>query len=119
MSKPRISIYLEVDTVAHGQTIKTAIQNQLVGKDIFETHSFDFGVGNLLNPSVIWGTAEFRFNNRVDRDSIRDWIKDQVQNHPQVKNWVTKAKITTHFCSHDNLEVQDCMTTEFVLELEK
>lgn len=119
MSKPRISIYLEVDTVAHGQTIKTNIQNQLVGKDIFDTISFDFGIGNETDPNVIWGMAEFRFNSRIDRDSLKTWIKDQVQNHPQVKNWVLKAKITSHLCSHDDAEVKDCTTTEYVLEFER
>lgn len=119
MSKPRISIYLEVDTVAHGQTIRDAIQNRLVGKDIFETHSFDFGRGNESDPNVIWGRAEFRFNNRIDRDDVKTWIKDQVQNHPQVKTWVTKARIVTHLCSHDDSEVKDCTTTEYVLEFER
>lgn len=119
MSKPRISIYLEVDTVAHGQTIKQAIQDQLVGKDIFETYSFDFGVGNESDPNVIWGSAEFRFNNRINRDSIRDWIKDQVQNHPQVKNWVTKARIISHLCTHDDVEVKPCTETEYVVEFER
>ena len=119
MSKPRISIYLEVDTVAHGQIIKNNIQQQLVGKDLFDTISFDFGVGNDTAPNVIWGNAEFRFNNRVDRDDLKDWIKNQVQNHPQVKNWVLKARITSHLCSHDSDIVLDCTTTEFVIDLEK
>jgi len=119
MSKPRISIYLEVDTVAHGQTIKNNIQQQLVGKDIFETHLFDFGVGNMIDPNIVWGNAEFRFNNRIDRDDVKTWIKDQVQNHPQVKNWVNKVKIVTHLCSHDDPEVKDCTTTEYVIEVDR
>jgi len=113
MSKPRISIYLEVDTVAHGQTIKDAIQQRLVGKDIFETHSFDFGVGNESDPNVVWGQAEFRFNSRIDRDDIKTWIKDQIQNHPQVKNWVTSAKISWHRCTHGDPTVEDCKTTNY------
>lgn len=114
MSKPRLKIYLEVDTAAHGQTIRDAIQNRLVGKDIFETHSFSFGVGNESDPNVIWGLAEFRFNSRIDRDDVLDWIKDQVQNHPQVKNWVAKATVTSHLCTHDDSEIKNCRTTEFV-----
>ena len=113
MSKPRLKIYLEVDTVAHGQTIKDAIQNRLVGKDIFEEHSFSFGVGNESDPNVVWGLAEFRFNNRIDRDDVLDWIKDQVQNHPQVKTWVMKATVTAHLCSHSDVEVKNCRETEF------
>ena len=104
--------------MAHGQTIRSAIQDKLVGKDIFETHDFDFGVGNDLDPSVIWGRAEIRFNSEIDRDDVKDWIKDQVQNHPQVKNWVTRATVQTHLCSHDDEEVKDCRTTNF-LEWEK
>ena len=113
MSKPRIKIYLEVDTAAHGQTIRDAIQNRLVGKDIFETHSFDFGRGNENDLNVIWGIAEFRFNNPIDRDDVLNWIKDQVQNAPQVKTWVKKASVTSHLCSHDDLEVKDCRTTNY------
>lgn len=114
MSKPRVRIYLEVDTLAHGQTIKTAIQNRLQGKDIFETHSFDFGVGTEEDPNVVWGRLEARFNSRIDRDDILNWIKDQVQNAPQVKNWVTKASIISHLCTHDDENVQSCRETEYL-----
>ena len=119
MSKPRISIYLEVDTVAHGQTIKTNIQNRLAGKDIFEIHDFDSGVGNESDPNAIWGRLECRFNSRIDRDDIRDWIKDQIQNHPQIKNWVLSAQLISHLCTHDDPSVKDCTTTEYVLEFER
>lgn len=113
VSKPRISIYLEVDTAAHGQTIRTAIQNRLAGKDIFETHVFDFGSVNDIGSDAVWGVLECRFNSKIDRDDIKDWLKDQVQNHPQIKNWILKAEIKDHLCSHDDAEVKDCRTTEY------
>ena len=112
--KPRIRLYLEVDTVAHGLTIKNAIQNKIAGKDIFEIHGFDFGVGNMSDPNVVWGYLEVRFNSQTDFEEVRDWIKDQVQNHPQIKVWVTKAIVTTHTCTHDDPEVKDCKTTNYL-----
>lgn len=112
MSKPRIKIIAEVDTMAHAQTIATAIANRVSTTDIFENHGIKayFDDENQKNMVV----AELRFNVRLDRDNVTDWIKDQVQNHPQVKTWVSAAKVVTHLCTHDNAEIQDCRTTNYL-----
>lgn len=114
MSKPRFSLYAEIDTLAHANTIKTNIQTQLVGKDIFETHGFGIYENDPLNPGKIILHAEWRFNNAVDRDTLKDWARDQIENHPQVKNWISKAKLAVHLCSHDDLEVKDCKTMNYI-----
>lgn len=110
MSKPRFYLYAEVDTLAHANTIKTSIQNQLAGKDIFETH-------NLSAMDDVYGkhfiVADWRFNRGIDRDALKDWAQDQIQNHPQVKVWVTSAKLSWHLCTHDDQSVQDCKTTNY------
>lgn len=112
MSKPRIKIIAEVDTLAHAQTIATAIANRVSTTDIFENHGIKayFDDENQKNMVV----AELRFNVRLDRDNVTDWIKDQVKNHPQVKNWVTAVRVESHLCSHDDATVLNCRTTEFV-----
>lgn len=112
MSKPRFKLYAEVDTLAHAETIRQSLENRLVGKDIFEQHSLSAGFDSLEGKNVV--TVEVRFNNAVDRDDVRDWIKNQVQNHSQVKNWVQAVTVTTHLCSHDDAEVKDCKTTEYL-----
>lgn len=108
--KPRIKIYLEFDTVAHGQTIRNSIRNHIAGKDLFDTIMLTSGRGNETDLDVLWGVAEFRFNSLDDRNELVDWIKDQVQNHPQVKTWVLKARVTKHLCSQDDPEAADCKT---------
>lgn len=112
MSKPRFKLYAEVDTLAHAETIRQSLEKRIAGKDIFEQHSLAALIDSETGKNLV--IAEWRFNRRVDRDDVRDWIKDQVQNHPQVKNWVTRASVTSHLCSHDDAEVKDCRTTEFV-----
>lgn len=112
MSKPRFKVYAEVDTLAHAETIRQNLANRAAGKDIFEEHSLAAFFDGEVGKNVV--VAEWRFNNAVDRDDVRDWIKDQVQNHPQVKNWVTRASVTSHLCTHDDAEVKDCRTTQFV-----
>ena len=114
MSKPRFSLYAEVDTLAHANTIKTNIQTQLVGKDIFEEHQFLIAEGGTVGESIIRIIAEWRFNNAVDRDALKDWAQDQIQSHPQVKNWVSKAKLVWHRCTHDEQIVENCKTTNYV-----
>lgn len=113
MSKPRFALYAEVDTLAHANTIKNSITNELAGKDIFEEHSFSaIDDSNGLSGKILV-VAEWRFNNSIDRDAIRDWIKNQVQDHPQVKKWVTLARLSWHRCTHDDIVTQDCKMTGY------
>lgn len=112
MSKPRASITLEVDTLAHATTIANAINTRLSGKDIFENHGVSAYFDSLSNRNFV--SADLRFNARLDRDDVIDWAKDQVRNHPQVKVWVLSAKVVTHLCSHDDAEVKNCKTTDYL-----
>lgn len=114
MSKPRFSLYAEIDTLAHANTIKTNIQAQLVGKDIFEEHSFGIGTNDPFNPGKIILRAEWRFNNAIDRDALKDWVQDQIQNHPIVKTWVLLVRLIVHLCTHDDSEIKDCKTTNYI-----
>ena len=111
MSKPRLKLTAVIDTEAHADTIISQVRNKLIGKDIFEEHSLNRFKNE--NGDTELG-FDFRFNSRIDRDSIKDWIKDQVRNHPQVKNWVQSARVVEHLCSHDDLEINDCKTTEYM-----
>lgn len=109
--KPRIRITLTVDTLSHATTIANSINNRLVGKDLFENH----GVNAFVDENgVNTVSAEIRFNGQADRDELKDWAKDQVQNHPQVKTWVLSASVVTHSCSHDDSDVKDCTTKDFL-----
>ena len=58
MSKPRINLRLKIDTLAHANTIKTNLQTQLIGKDIFEQHSFDSV--NFIGENLLY--LDVRFN---------------------------------------------------------
>ena len=109
MSKPRIRFEAAIDTEAHANTIKDSITNWIIGKDIFEIHTVD-----VFDLDILTVVAEFRFNNQVDRDTLKDWIKDRVSSHPQVKNWVLSAKISTHNCTHNDAVVQNCGTTNYL-----
>lgn len=111
MSKPRFKMVLIIDTMAHAQTIRNSIVSELVGKDIFEQHS----LGASINENgEIEGVAEWRFNNDVDRDAIRTWLQNQVQNHPQVKNWVSSARLSWHRCTHDEVSPESCKATDYL-----
>ncbi len=112
MSKSRVNITLEVDTLAHATTIANAIDTRLSGKDIFENHGVSAYLDRLSQSNLV--SVDLRFNARLDRDDVVDWAKDQVRNHPQIKNWVLSASVTSHLCSHDDEEVKDCKTTEYV-----
>ena len=109
MSKPRFHIYFEIDTKAHAETIKNEIQNQLIGKDIFEKHSFSTFQFDSKNYLI----GDWRFNKAIDRDAVKDWVRDQAENHPIVKTWIQNAKISWHLCTHDNPEIKDCRTTNY------
>lgn len=113
MSKPRFQLYAEVDTLAHATTIKTSIQNQLAGKDIFDELNFSVlnSSDNLIGKVLI--LADWRFNSAVDRDSLKNWAQDQIQNQAQVKVWVQSAKVSWHTCTHDDANVQLCSSTNY------
>jgi hypothetical protein len=111
MSKPRFKLVLEVDTVAHANTIKNSIVSELAGKDIFEQHLLRSGQDP--ETSKIGVVADWRFNTAIDRDAMRDWAEDQIQNNPQVKVWVTSAKLSWHRCTHDDGTTESCDTTGY------
>lgn len=111
MSKPRLKLSAVIDTEAHADTIIGFIRNKLVGKDIFEEHNLARSVNESGQQEL---NFDFRFNNRVDRDDVKDWMKNQVQSHPQVKNWVQSARMSDHLCSHDDVNIKDCKLTEYM-----
>ena len=107
--KTRFQVNAVVDTLAHAETIRTNLETQLAGKDIFERHSFEVS----SEGGEISVHADFRFNLRADRDSVRDWIQDQLRDHPIVKTWILSVILSWHDCSHDSELVQDCKTTNY------
>ena len=111
MSKPRLKLSAVIDTEAHADMIITQIRNKLVGKDIFEEHNLS---RSLNEDGSIGLNFDFRFNSRIDRDDVKTWIKNQVQTHPQVKNWVQSVRVVDHLCTHDDMSVKDCKTTEYL-----
>lgn len=111
MSKPRFSLYAEVDTLAHAQTILANVITQLAGKNIFQQHNAFAVIDSFSGKNIFF--ADRRFNSSVDRDAIRDWIKDQIQNSPQVKVWVNKARLKWHDCTHNDAVVLDCRVTNY------
>lgn len=110
MSKPRVALEAIVDTENHANTIISNVSSQLVGKDIFQNH-------RLTKFIEINGTVnvffDCRFNNNVDRDAIKDWVRDQIENHPQVKTWVSLAKVSWHRCTHNNQNFESCLLTNY------
>ncbi len=101
----------EIDTFTHAETIVSAISNQLIGKDLFELHSLAVVESNDLATNTV--TCDFRFTGDVDRDAVKDYILSQVRDHPQVKTWVLSANLSWHRCTHDDLSVKNCKTTEY------
>ena len=116
MSKPRVQLQAVIDTEAHADTIIAGITTRLVGKDIFETQSLTRDTDEEGRPFVVF---DCRFNSRIDRDDVKTWLRDQVKDHPVVKTWVQSVKLTTHLCSHDDIEVKDCKTIEYVVDFER
>ena len=110
MSKPRVQLSAVVDTQAHADTIISSVRTQLVGKDVFEEHNLVRSIGDNGELRVDF---DFRLNNEIDRDSIKNWIRNQIQTHPQVKKWVQSAKLSWHECSHSDPVVKDCRTTDY------
>ena len=111
MSKPRFNIILEIDTLAHANTIKNNIQSELAGKDLFEQRFFSISTDTISNKIILF--ADWRFNSAIDRDALKDWARDQIENHPNVKNWVQKAKLSWHRCTHDESLIENCEITNY------
>jgi hypothetical protein len=116
MSKPRIQLEAVIDTEAHADTIIAAITTQLIGKNIFESHNLARDVNDEGKPFLVF---DCRFNSRIDRDDIKTWIRNQVKDHPVVKTWVQSVKLTTHLCTHGDIEVKNCKTTEYVVDFQR
>ena len=109
MSKPRIELNLLVDTQGHANTIINNLRTQLQGKEIFETHVFD----SIASTDGVWIRGSWRFNKQLDRDNVKEWIRDKIQDNPQVKDWILKAELSWHICTHDDAEVRNCNEMQF------
>ena len=103
--KARVQLWGIIDTVAHAQTVKQAVTDELVGKDIFELHDLDWTV---LEDSSVEFTFDARFNTDLDRNAIVTWIRNQLAEHPTVKTWFLELKVWWHTCDHDNAEPDGC-----------
>ena len=108
--KPRMSINSIVDTDAHADTLISSIENKLSGKSVFESYSL---LKSLNENDKTQISLEIRFNNSVDRDAVKDWVKDQLQNHPQVKTWVSNAKVVWHNCTNDESSPIPCGQSQY------
>lgn len=108
--RPRFQLVVTFDTLAHATTVRANLVTQLAGRNIFDTLQF---VARINIDGVPEVQADWRFNGAADRNSVRDYIQDQVQNHPQVKNWVESARLSWHDCSHDDPTVLNCKTTAY------
>jgi hypothetical protein len=116
MSKSRVMLTSAIDTRAHADTIISSLNTQLVGKDIFETHSLAVGTDEDGTPIL---TVDIRFNKEVDRNTIRDWIREQARDNPILKRWFNKATLSTHTCTHDDRVVQSCRETEYSVDFSR
>lgn len=105
--KPRLTLTLWVDTQAHADTVVNSVQNQLSGKDIHELHRLDTRVD--LDGSILV-QADIRFNGSIDRDAVRDWIRDQLTN-TAARNWVYRVRVLWHLCGHDESPPVSCRET--------
>lgn len=112
MSKPRFKLVATFDTAAHGLTVMNSLSNQLVGKDVFEQHSLN-GFLDQENGNAPTLIAEWRFNSAVDRDALKDWARNQIESHPQVKNWTQTARLSWHRCTHNDQTIENCKTTDY------
>jgi hypothetical protein len=111
MSKPRFSAEVQFDTLVHVEQVKTTIQSQVAGLDIFELHHLRATVDEVGNPTLF---AEWRFNQLVDRDAFKNWVLNHLRNDPVVKTWVTKFRVEWHRCTHDEVNALACTTTDFL-----
>lgn len=118
MSRPRLKLWFLVDTQAHAATIVNAITTEINVRPKF---SLDHAPSS--GPSldeVGWEVSfDVRLLDKVTRQAILTWIKNQVQDHPQVKTWIKRARLSTHLCTHDDEQVLPCNTTEFEVVWEK
>lgn len=121
MSKPRIEISLVVDTQAHADLIKDALGLQFRDKQKFETEheKNNLSISEGENKEIIV-QADYRLEEKTDRDLINSFVKDLVSNDLTVKNWILKgSKISVHQCSHNDAEVKPCTETEYSVEFER
>lgn len=111
MSKPRIQIYLDVDTLIHAETIPDIFNAKLIGKDIFENHYLEAQTDSLSGKPYF--RAELRMNKEIERDELWDYMKNKIQIDPIVKNWILGARISRHLCTHDDPSVKNCKKMQY------
>jgi len=111
MSKARVKIRAVFDSKSASDTAKSLLGMKMVGKDVFREHVFssrevDDLSGGPLVPTL---NAEWRFNNETDRDTIKNFIRTDLQNNSAVKS----AHVSWHTCTHNDRIVKDCTTTDY------
>lgn len=110
MGHPRLKVEATLDTLGHAMTVVSSLTVQLSGKDIFDTLALTAFRNSMGDPIV---SADIRFNSDVDRNTVRTWVRDQLDTHPIVKTWVQQALVSWHQCSHADTAIQNCHTTAY------
>lgn len=87
-----------------------------MGKDVFEEHGLHRGVND---QGQVYLSFDCRFNDDIDRDSIKTWLRNQFRDHPIVKTWILSAQLSVHRCTHDDVIVKPCNETDYILEFQK
>ncbi len=112
MSKPCLKFELLFDTAEHRNIIASRLQIELAGKSIYKSEG-PFLEDKLADRAAIYFLIWL--NRLEDRNALRNWVKNKCFDDPSVRNWVPKARISWHLCSHEDAKVLDCQSTDYEL----
>jgi len=117
---PRLQVEILLDTAAHAATVRDSLSAQAASRPRhggrFEAapavEADEAGRGHVVRLDV-------RYPARGDRDAVRDWVRQQLDEHPVVKGWIRGIVVSTHLCTHDEERPGPCSESEHVVVLSR
>ena len=108
--KARLQLILVVDTMAHGQLLRTSLLTKLNSLTLVEPAVVSVRTDESNRPMVV---CDGRFDVVTDRNIMREWIRDQIANNALVTPWIISASVSWHACTHDENYPKSCFTTDY------
>jgi len=108
--KYRIDFEFRVDTEKIANTIKNNIETLDDYKNAWELER-GIKVFQELHKEDKWLVCgKILWNNKINRDRIITWLKDNVKQY-----LLAGSRVRIHLCSHDNKNIKACHMKELVL----
>lgn len=113
MPHPRLQVEIELEAPEIASDVRSRIEAQVGPRPKVN------GRVEALSAEENTVRLDVRFLERIDRGAIKQWLRDQIVDHPEFSDHILAVRITEHLCTHDEDNPKPCDKSEFRVILDR